>query len=318
MWGQHKRADNRQASGRAGAELKALQFALATVLLWSTVATAFKLGLQRLEPLQLLLAATTVSTALYWIMASYQRRWRLSGRQLARALATGLINPFAYYIVLFEAYDRLPAQVAQPVNYSWAITLALLAWPVLGQRPGLRRIGAMLASYAGVLIVIGPGDLDGGPLNKTGLALALISTLLWAGYWLANARMAQSASARSAAEPVAFMAWSFLFGLAAILLTCMLGPGMPAVDGHTLAFGAWVGLAEMGLAFLFWRRAMALTAHTARIGQLVYLSPVLSLGMIAWVLGEPLRPATGVGLAIIIAGLIAAQPGTARRRPARK
>jgi hypothetical protein len=33
---------------------------------------------------------------------------------------------------LFEAYDRLPAQVAQALNYTWALTLTLLAVPVLG------------------------------------------------------------------------------------------------------------------------------------------------------------------------------------------
>ena len=51
----------------------------------------------------------------------------------------GLINPTAYYLILFAAYDRLPAHIAQPINYT-CITLALLAVPLLGQRLGKRTL----------------------------------------------------------------------------------------------------------------------------------------------------------------------------------
>ena len=67
-------------------------------------------------------------------------------------LAFALLNPVLYYLVLFEAYDRLPAQIAQPLNYTWAITLALLAVPLLGQRLSGRDMLAVLLGYGGVVI----------------------------------------------------------------------------------------------------------------------------------------------------------------------
>ena len=59
----------------------------------------------------------------------------------------GLLNPFLYYLVLFKAYALLPAQQAQPLNYTWAITLSLLAVPLLKQQVRWQEWLALLVSY---------------------------------------------------------------------------------------------------------------------------------------------------------------------------
>ena len=294
-------------------ERRATLLALLAVALWSTVATGFKLGLQVLHPLQLLLAGALVSTAFFWVLAWRRRRWRLSWRETRLAALLGLMNPFAYYVVLFAAYDRLPAQIAQPLNYTWAMALALLAWPILGQRPSWRTLAGVALGYLGVLVLLRPGGFLGPvlglganepaasptdfmPMDPIGVALALGSTLIWATYWLVQVR--------SKTDGLGLMAWSFLFGTAATAVLCALGPGWPPWTGATLAFGAWVGLVEMGVAFLLWRQALALTQNAARIGQLIYLSPLLSFVLIAAVLGERIHPASVLGLLIIIGGLL--------------
>ena len=280
-------------------EQRAVLLALLAVALWSTVATGFKLGLRTLEPVQLLLAGALVSTVFFWAVAGWLGRLRLPAKAVGQAALFGLLNPFAYYIVLFAAYDRLPAQVAQPLNYTWSIAMALLAWPILGQRPRLPVLLGILLSYGGVLIVLRPWEFDQPQaIDWAGVALALGSTLLWAGYWLAQAR--------SKIDPIALLAWSFPFGLAATAILCAAGPGWPPLSADTLLFGAWVGLVEMGVAFLLWRQALALTNNAARIGQLIYLAPLLSLGLIALVLGEAIHPASIIGLGVIIAGLAVA------------
>jgi EamA domain-containing membrane protein RarD len=55
---------------------QAMMFGLATVLLWSTVATAFKLALADLSPLQLLLIACVVSVLVMGAILVLQGRWR--------------------------------------------------------------------------------------------------------------------------------------------------------------------------------------------------------------------------------------------------
>lgn len=283
-------------------ERAALGYGLAAVAAWSTVATGFKLGLRELEPLQLLLLGTCISTLLFAGLATVQRCWQPGWRTLASAAALGVVNPFLYYTVLFEAYERLPAQIAQPLNYTWAITLALLAWPLLRQ-PLTRRIAAGIGvGYLGVLVLLSQGRWDALPdLDWLGVALALGSTVLWAGYWLLNAR--------SELPAVTLMAWSFLLATPLVALACWLGPGWPALTWSSTGYGAWVGLIEMGFTFLLWQRALRLTRHAARLGQLIFLSPFVSLLLIGTVLGEHIHLTSVLGLAIIVLGLWISRQG---------
>lgn len=281
-------------------ERRAVTLALTAVALWSTVATGFKLGLARLEPLELLFLGTLFSLGVFWLAAWRSGRWRLAAHQLPLAALLGAVNPLAYYVVLFEAYDRLPAQLAQPLNYTWAIVLAVLAVPVLRQPLPPPALAGIALSYAGVVVVLLQGRFDVVPSpNWPGVGLALASTVLWAGYWLL--------ATRARAEPVALMAWSFLIATPAVGLACLLGPGWPELSGTNLFYGAWVGLVEMGLTFLLWQHALKLTRHAGRIGQLVFLSPFVSLVLIGIVLGERIHATSFVGLAIIVAGILVAR-----------
>jgi drug/metabolite transporter (DMT)-like permease len=275
---------------------KALLYGLAAVLCWSTVATGFKLGLRTLAPVQLLFAGACVS-ALVFCVAAARRGWPRRHLELREGLLLGLLNPVIYYVILFEAYDRLPAQIAQPLNYTWAIMLALLAVPMLGQRLSGRMLAGILLGYAGVVVLLSQGRFDALPrIDWFGVVLALASTVAWAGYWLLNAR--------STTEPTALMATSFCAALPVLAGLCALGPGLPPVSADTLIYGTWVGCIEMGMTFLLWQQALKLASEAARIGQLIFLSPFVSLLLIGAVLGEHVHPTSWIGLGIIVTGLI--------------
>lgn len=283
----------------AARERRALLYGLGSVLLWSTVATGFKLGLRELAPVQLLFAGCLVALAFFGIVRCFATV-RLTPAQRWQALALGLMNPVAYYLLLFEAYDRLPAQVAQPLNYTWAIALALLAIPLLGQRPTRRGWYGVLLGYAGVVVLLTKGEFAGlAHFDTLGVALALASTLLWATYWLATVRLAIPATA--------LLLYGFALATPLVGVLCYLTAGLPPWTLPTLGYGAWVGLVEIGVAFLLWQRALALTAHAARIGQLIFLSPFLSLVLVATVLGEQIHPSAVVALAMIVGALALAR-----------
>jgi drug/metabolite transporter (DMT)-like permease len=82
-----------------------------------------------------------------------------------------------------------------------------------------------------------------------------------------------------------------------------------------VAAATYVGLLEMGLAFFLWLSAMRLTRSTARIANLIFLAPPLSLLLIHLVLNEPIYRSTPLGLALILGGL-AWQRLAGRPRPA--
>jgi drug/metabolite transporter (DMT)-like permease len=278
---------------------RAMLFGLATVLTWSTVATAFKLALRHLDPLQLLAAANLFSVLALASVLLVRGSWRtLRGADrsaVLRAAGLGLLNPLAYYLVLFKAYDLLPAQVAQPLNYTWALTLAWLSVPLLGQRLRLRDAVAGLVCYSGVVIISTRGDLAGFSVDSPlGVGLALGSTVIWALYWIGNRR--------STLEPVAGLFLGFLTALPLTVAAAAVFSDL-RLPAAGLLGAAYVGCFEMGYTFVLWLMAMKLTSSTARVANLIFLSPFLSLVFIRFILGEPIAAATPAGLVLIVGGL---------------
>ncbi|MDE0193175.1 MAG: DMT family transporter [Gammaproteobacteria bacterium] len=280
----------------AARERRALAYALASVALWSTVATGFKLGLRDLAAVQLLLLGCVIALVFFAAARGFVSA-ELSLRQHLAAGALGLVNPFAYYLILFEAYDRLPAQIAQPLNFTWAIALALLAMPLLRQRLSARGWIGVVVGYVGVVVILTKGEFDGlGHFDPLGVALALGSALIWAWYWIMTVRLG--------IHPVPLMLNGFAVATCLVTVVCWATVGLPALNLETLGYGAWVGLIETGVAFLLWQRAMALTKQSGKLGALIFLAPFLSLVLIAAVLGEAIHPSAVAGLALIAAGLV--------------
>jgi drug/metabolite transporter (DMT)-like permease len=286
-------------------ERRALGFGLAAVLLWSTVATAFKLTLAEFSPIQMLTIASMVSAmALLVICALQGKLGQVVSTFLANPwyyLMLGLINPLAYYLILFKAYDLLPASQAQAINYSWAITLTLMAAVFLGQKIRKQDWVACLFSYFGVIVIATKGDVLGLSFDSpTGVALALISTLLWAGYWILNTK--------NRADPIVGVLLGFLVAIPFALGLCV----YEGAKWHTISVQGWlavtyVGLFEMGVTFVLWLSALKQTNNTARISNLIFASPFISLMLLATIIGEEIHPTTLMGLVLIIAGLVIQQ-----------
>ncbi len=282
-------------------QTRAYLLGLAAVLLWSTVASAFKISLRYLDPLQLLLYATAASTIL--LAAILTCRGRLGAilsctrRDFATSILLGFLNPFLYYLVLFEAYDLLPAQEAQPLNYTWALTLAILSIPLLKQKLRRADLAGGLICYSGVLVIATRGDLLSFRFSDPlGVGLALGSTVIWALYWIYNTR--------DKLDPVLRLFLNFLFSMPFVMAACLLFSEISVTDSRGYLGAAYVGLFEMGLTFVLWLSALRLSASTARIANLIFLSPFLSLLFIHLFVGEEIVPSTLVGLALIMGGLL--------------
>ncbi|NLE39054.1 MAG: DMT family transporter [Pirellulaceae bacterium] len=275
--------------------------ALAAVLLWSTVASAFKLSLRHLGVVELLMFSTLTSTVVLGVIVLATGRLDdVRGStvgQWGRSLVMGLINPFVYYLVLFKAYDLLPAQQAQPINYTWALTLAVLSVPLLRQRIGAGDFFGLLLGYFGVVVIATEGELfELRFTSPAGVGLALASTLIWSLYWIQ--------STRDARPPVVCLFQNFLCALVptAALYLIVLGLSLPNTKG--LLGAVYVGAVEMSLGFVLWLVALRLSENTAKVGSLIFLSPCLSLVFIHFFVGETIHPSTMVGLAFILGGLL--------------
>ncbi|KAA3622197.1 MAG: DMT family transporter [Proteobacteria bacterium] len=280
---------------------KAYVYALLAVGCWGTVAAAFKLSLRHVGSDALVLYSAAAALTFLFCVAMFTntlsevRRWRTG--DYARSALLGALNPFLYYVVLFKAYDLLPAQEAQPLNFTWPVVLVVLS-AILFRQP-IRPVSylALGVSFLGVVMIATHGNPFSFRLSDPlGVTLALASTIVWALYWLY--------SSNDRREPVNRLLMNFAFGFVLVLGYCVSADRLEPVGWRGLAGSVYIGLVEMGLAFVFWLKALRLSRTTAEVGNLIYLTPFLSLVVISLVVGEEILPATWAGLVLIVAGII--------------
>lgn len=281
---------------------QAILLALVAVLSWSTVATAFKIALTYLTHFEMLLIASVTSVLIFSIVLTLQGKWKLvgklTGKQWKELAFQGFLNPAAYYLILFKAYDMLPAQVAQPVNYAWPIVLLILLAIFAKQPiPSKKYIGMIISMSGVVMISLGTGQLSDMDVPLTGVLLAAFSAFFWASYWMVNNKHKNSIDA------IVSLFGSFLCG-SLYLIACIpvFGLNLPNLDG--LLAGMYVGGFEMAIPFICFGIAMRITSNPTLINQLCYLSPFLSLFFIAMVLEEAIVVTTYIGLILIVTGIV--------------
>lgn len=280
---------------------KAFIYALLAVLFWSTIPTAFKLGLQHSSSWQLLTGATLVSTLVLGILSAIRGNLpsllSFTKKDLLFSALMGLLNPVSYYLILFKAYTILPAQVAQPLNMIWPIVLVLLAIPILRQKISWLSLGAMFLSFSGVVLVsLMGGNVSLDPQNRLGIILALSTSVIWALYFLYNTRDKR--------DPVIRLFLNFIFASLFLLLAGLFIEQSfpPSKEGWLAAL--YVGVFEMGITFVLWLTAIRLAPKSDRISNLVYLAPFLNLLFASQVLGEHIYLTTVFGIMLLVAGIV--------------
>ena len=154
------------------------------------------------------------------------------------------------------------------------------------------RLGSLALGYLGVLVIATRGDILGMSFsNPWGVLLALISTFLWAGYWILN-------TPRNA-DSVVSLVLSFGLALPVLIVASFIWSDWSNIPGKAGAV-SYVGLFEMGITFLFWLKAMKTATNTALISNLIFVSPFISLLLLSAIIGETIYVSTIVGLALII------------------
>jgi len=280
---------------------KAYLFGITSVAIWSTVATAFKLSLKYTSVINLLFLASIVSTLVLFFTIIIEKKIemlkQLDLKDLLYSFVLGMLNPFLYYIILFYAYDFLRAQEAQAINYTWAITLSIMAYFFLGQKLTFGDIMGLFLSYFGVYLIATKGDIFNlnFKANPIGIVLALLSTIIWALYWVLNTKDKLDATLR--------LFLNFVFGSIAITILFLLNLSHNSMSLYGVLGSIYVGLFEMGITFLLWSKALKFAESTAKISILIYLSPFLSLFFIHFLVGEKIYLSTIIALILIISGI---------------
>jgi len=274
---------------------QSLRYTLPAVFFWSTVATAFKISLEGMNFAQLLFYSSLASTIALGLFVIKEKS--VIEIFSIKSILFGFINPFLYYILLFNAYTLLPAQEAQPLNFTWPIVLSLFSVLFLKEKFNLKNIFGLLSAFVGVLIIATRGNLiDLKFDNLFGVILAVGTSLVWATFWILNLKDERNNTIKLFG---AFF-WGTIFAGIYILFFDSF-----KLENYNYLFGAgYVGLFEMGITFLLWNKGLELSNDKARTATLAYLAPFLSLVFIAFILGETILLSSIAGLVFIVGGII--------------
>jgi len=285
-------------------KLKSLLFAIASIILWSTSATAFKLTLKGMSVSHLLLISSLTSTIIFFVFEFINRKKNIyliiKGKDFKNNLVLGIINPFLYYLILFKAYSILPAQEALPLNYTWPIVISIFSVLFLKNKLTLRTIFGLIIAFTGVIIIATRGNLISLHFhNITGVSLAVGSSVVWGLFWILNLLDSR--------EPSEKLFGSFFFGTILIAIYILIFENHLNFEPRYFFGAVYIGFFEMGITFFLWMKALSLSENKAHTATLAYLSPFISLIFISVVLGEKLFASSILGLIFIVGGIIIQQ-----------
>ena len=249
----------------------------------------------------MLLIASMCSVTLLFSILVFQNKLKLlkeiTLKQFLNSAILGLLNPFAYYLILFKAYELLEAQIAGTLNYFWPVVLVLLSIPLLKQKISYKSILALFISLFGIIIISTKGNILSMKFDSLfGVLLALGSALFWALYWIINMKDKR--------DDISKLFLNFCFGFTYVLIAVMLWGGIQLPKTEGIIGSVYIGIFEMGITYVLWLKALSLSINTAKVSNLVYLSPFIALLIIHLSIGETILFSTFIGLFFIVSGII--------------
>jgi drug/metabolite transporter (DMT)-like permease len=226
---------------------------------------------------------------------STRRAVRPTRAQLLSALLVGILLPGANAVVTV-AEQEVPSGLAALLIASIPLWVLLMR-RAAGEPVSRAGVGAVLVGFAGVALLLRPGE-QSGDATVLGLAACVAAAVMWASGSFASPRI------RLPPDPLVSTGWQMLLGglvcVAAGLLAGEAGDVDPAAFStrsvvalaYLVVFGSWVAFTTYA-----W---LLQNAPISKVATYAYVNPVVAI-VLGWlVLDEVITPVTVVGAAIIV------------------
>lgn len=282
------------------------------VLIWGINFPVAKAALSELSPLAF--NALRFPLAALVVLVALSRRggfvWPARGDRLA-VFTLGILGNVFYQQFFIFGLALTRAGTASLLLAATPIMTALLSAAVGHERVGLRTWLGVLATFAGIALVVTSGDSgeDAADVSLLGDALMIGASMSWAIYTVGSRRYIERYGT------VQFTAWTLWTG--AIVL-CLIGlPAVLRTELGSVSMSAWIGVVyagalSIGLAYLIWYYGVQRIGNT-RTATYSNLVPVVALAA-AWIhLGEVPSGGQLLGAGVILAGITLAQVRTTRQ-----
>ena len=279
---------------------KSYFYALVSVFFWSTTTTVSKLLLHSISTMQVL-AVSSVFASLFLLLVNAAKgnlkqlkAYRL--RDYLVLAGVGLLGMFLYRMLLFFGVARMLASQAMIVNYLWPIMAVLASCVILREKLTVRKAIAVVMSFLGVVIVTTGGNAAGlSGSDLTGTVLVAVAAVFYGLFVAINKRLQYDSF-------VSMMFYNAVAAICAILGTLFSGETLLLTLSQNLGL-VWVGVCNTAIGFVAWDLAMK-TGDTAKVANLAYITPFLSLVVAYFLLGDPITIWSVGGLTVIVAGIL--------------
>jgi drug/metabolite transporter (DMT)-like permease len=264
-------------------------------IVWGSTYLAIRVMVETVPPLLGAGVRFTVAGAVMVGVLSLRRRVRPTRAQLLSALLVGILLPGANAVVSV-AEQEVPSSIAALLIASvplWVIILRRVA----GEPVSRASVGAVLVGFAGVALLLRPGE-QSGDATVLGLAAVVVAALMWATGSFASPRLTLPR------DPLVSTGWQMLLGgLVCVAVGLAVGEAGDVDVGEfsTRSIVALTYLVAVGSWFAFTAYAWLLqNAPIAKVATYAYVNPVVAI-LLGWlVLDEVVTPITIGGAAIIV------------------
>jgi drug/metabolite transporter (DMT)-like permease len=266
-----------------------------------------KVALAYSQPLTFAALRVALSALCLFFVLIVTRR-SLRPPPLGYTAVIGLLQTTAFVGLVIVALHSGGAGKVAVLTYTMPFWLLLLAWAFLGER--LRGVQwlAVVLSFAGLVLVVSPWQIEG--------VTSSVLTLAGGFAWAASAVVVKLMQRKHHVDVISLTTWQMTIGALPLILIAVLtysgGPDWTAGFVWGLAYNVVLANA---VAWILWLYALrTLSAGAAGLGTLAI--PVVGV-VAAWLqLGEVPTAVEAVGMAFIVGALaiLAARGLTAGRR----
>ncbi len=278
---------------------KSYVFAAISVFIWSTIATIAKLLLGNLTNFQVLFVSCFFAFIFLFIInvitGDIKKLKNYRFKDYIITTLVGLPGTFLYQMFYYAGTARMPASQAFIVNYLWPIMGVVFAIIILKEKLNLKKTTAIFLSFLGVVIVT---SRDLANFDKSIIIGALFCVLGAISYGAFTALTQLTDYDKKISSMIYYFNTFVLTGVWIL------------VTGDTFALKplSILGLAYNGIFCLAvgttcWALALE-NGKTAKIANLAYITPFLSLIWTAVFLKDTIRPEMILGLLVIVLGIL--------------